>query len=73
MTSQACLQTLSKNFLRFVVTAWMVASGLVITFTAARHPFCLISPRAIAHSLVIDVGTRCIIQRASVAASLLAM
>jgi hypothetical protein len=73
MTSPACLQTLSRNFLRFVVTAWMVASGLVITFTAARHPFCLVSSRATAHSPAIDVGTQCIIQRASVAASLLAM
>jgi hypothetical protein len=73
MASPACLQTLSENFLRFVVTAWMVASGLVITFTAARHPFCLVSSRLTAHSPAIDVGIQCLIQRASVAASLLAM
>jgi len=73
MTYPACLQTLSKNLLRFVVTAWVVASGLVITFTAARRPFCLLSTRATATFPAIDVGTQRIFQRASVAASLLAM
>jgi hypothetical protein len=71
--SPACLQTLAKNFLRFVVTAWMVASGLVITFTAARHPFRFLPSRATAKLPAINIGTQCIIQRASVAASLLAM
>jgi len=73
MTSSVCLQTLSKNFLRFVATAWMVASGLVVTFTTAKHPFCLESSRTTSSSPAIDVGTQCMIQRASVAASLLAM
>ena len=73
MTSPACLQTLSKNFLRFVVTAWMVASGLVITFTAARHPLCLVPSRATTNLPAINVGTQCLVQRASLAARLLAM
>lgn len=64
---------LSKNSIRFVATAWMVASGLVIAFTVARHPLCPVSARAKLYSPVISVGTHCIVQRAGVAASLIAM
>lgn len=73
MTSPARLQVLSKNLLRFVVTAWMVSSGLVITSTVARHPSCLRSSNSSGNSLAIDVGIHCMVQRASAAASLLAM
>jgi hypothetical protein len=45
----------------------------VITFTAARHPFCLVPSRATTNLPAINIGTRCLVQRASVAASLLAM
>ena len=73
LTSPACLEVLSKNSIRFVATAWIVASGLVLAFTVARHPPCLMSARAKLYSPAIDVGTQCIVQRAGVAASLLAM
>lgn len=64
---------LSKNSIRFVATGWMVASGLVIVFTVARNPLCLVSARAKLYSPAIDVGTQCIVQRAGVAATLMAM
>ena len=73
MTSSAFLEMISKNSIRFVATAWMVASGLVIAFTVARHPLCLASARAKLYSPAIDVGKQCIVQRAGVAASLMAM
>lgn len=62
---------LSKNFIRFVATAWMVA--LAIAFTVARHPICLMSARAKLYSPAIDVGMQCMLQRAGVAASLMAV
>lgn len=64
---------LSKNSIRFVGTAWMVVPGLAVAFTVARHPSCLMSARAKLHSPAIDVGTQCVLQRAGVAASLMAM
>ena len=73
MTSSASLEMISKNSIRFVATAWMVASGLVIAFTVARHPLCLASARSKLYSPAIDVGTQCIVQRAAVAASLMAV
>ena len=73
MASPACLETLSKYSIRFVATAWMVSSGLVLAFTVVRHPLCLMSARARVYSSPIDVGAQCIVQRASVAASLIAM
>jgi hypothetical protein len=73
LTSSVFLEMLSKISVRFVATAWMAASGLVIAFTVARHPSCPVSERAKLHSPAIDVGTQCILQRAGVAASLMAM
>lgn len=64
---------LSKNSIRFVATAWMATSGLAIAFTVARHPSCLMSARAKLYSPAIDVDTQCMLQRAGVAASLMAM
>jgi hypothetical protein len=51
----------------------MVASGLVIAFTVVRQPLCLSSASAKLYSPEIDVGTQCMLQRAGVAASLMAM
>ena len=51
----------------------MVVPGLAVAFTVARHPLCLVSARAKLYSPAINVGTQCIVQRAGVAASLMAM
>jgi hypothetical protein len=51
----------------------MVATGLALAFTVAKRPWCLVSARAQLYSPAIEVGIQCIVQRASVAASLVAM
>lgn len=65
------LQKISAYCLRFSVTTGLLTCGLAITFTMARHPQCVQSGQGATSPL--DVGSRCILQRTTVAASLLAL
>lgn len=73
-SSKACksARSTAKGTLRVALTLWMGGCGTNITFTAARHPFCLVSGDS-SGATGIDVGSACFLQRASVAASLLAL
>lgn len=64
------LQWLSKMFLRVLVTLWVATFGLQIVFALARHPSCILDEHG---SLLINVGTICIVQRSSVGAGLLSL
>ncbi|RMY98655.1 hypothetical protein D0862_07485 [Hortaea werneckii] len=65
-------QWLAKLSLRVGVTLWMAACGLNIVFTIARQPHCIPEDGA-SYSSLIHAGKLCVIQRAGVGASLLAM
>ncbi|KXT14103.1 hypothetical protein AC579_770 [Pseudocercospora musae] len=68
-------QRLATHVLRLLVTIWMIACGLTITFTftAARTPLCASSNRTSKiHALPLDVGRTCIINRVTILTSLVA-
>ncbi|KXS99337.1 hypothetical protein AC578_6746 [Pseudocercospora eumusae] len=67
------LQVLATHALRLLVTIWMIACGLTITFTAARTPLCASSNGTSKTSASpLDVGRTCIINRVTILTSLIA-
>ncbi|KAM3417273.1 hypothetical protein BST61_g5529 [Cercospora zeina] len=65
-------RSLAAHTLPILVTIWMVASGLCITFTAARQPLCT-SGRISAKTAVVDQGRTCIINRITILTGLVGM
>lgn len=65
-------QALATHTLRILVTIWMVACGLTITFTAARRPLCA-SPKSGSKTLPLDKGNTCIINRMTILTGLIAL
>jgi hypothetical protein len=65
------VQRLATIALQLSVIAWLISSGLSVTFTLARHPRC--SPATTIGLSSINVTRICVIQRCTIAASLVAL
>ncbi|KAF7191791.1 hypothetical protein HII31_06836 [Pseudocercospora fuligena] len=67
-------QGLATHMLRLLITIWMIACGLTITFTAARTPLCTASNASSkVRILPLDEGKTCIINRVTILTSLIAL
>jgi hypothetical protein len=68
------LQDLASQTMKILVLIWMVASGLSITFTAARQVLCAMRPAEVTASTVpLDQGSICIVHRVTILTGLVAM
>ena len=67
---QGIIQKMAMHLLRFSITAWLLTCAVAITFTMARRPHCTQTETT---ASTLDFGSTCIVQRITVAASLVAL
>lgn len=65
-------QSLAAHSSPILVTIWMVASGLCITFTVARQPLCTFG-NILEKTAIVDHGRTCIINRITILTGLVGM